>query len=268
MALFDRRRWVRIRNRLARAIGFTLTPAQERYAKVLGAQVGDGLRWLDIGCGRQILPPWAADEPTQTAWVARSRQFVGIDFEGEIRNHTILREAAIASGCAMPLPDASFDLITATMVMEHIADPAQLLREVTRVLAPGGAFLFHTPNYLYYLFFLASFAPSSMIAPIVGTLERRNPQDVFPAYYRLNTSYRIRRSLPAAGLRLESLQTVGSNGSFQAFGPFGLPEVLVLKLLSLRPFRPFQTTIIALARKPQAFRQPPNRDAIIVNRLS
>ena len=38
----------------------------------------------------------------------------------------------------LEIPDASFDVVLCTQVLEHSRDPAQALREITRVLRPGG----------------------------------------------------------------------------------------------------------------------------------
>ncbi|MEY4744999.1 MAG: hypothetical protein RL272_944, partial [Candidatus Parcubacteria bacterium] len=42
--------------------------------------------------------------------------------------------------------DASFDVVTMTDVIEHVADPAGLIREVARVLRPGGHLFIITPD--------------------------------------------------------------------------------------------------------------------------
>lgn len=44
----------------------------------------------------------------------------------------------VAAGEALPFTDASFQVITCWDVVEHVQDPAQLLRELARVLVPGG----------------------------------------------------------------------------------------------------------------------------------
>ena len=46
----------------------------------------------------------------------------------------------------LPLPDAGWDVVLATEVIEHLPEHPRFLQEVSRVLRPGGCFLFTTPN--------------------------------------------------------------------------------------------------------------------------
>ena len=46
---------------------------------------------------------------------------------------------------ALPVPDASFDAVLCTQVLEHVPDPAAVLAELHRVLAPGGSLWLTVP---------------------------------------------------------------------------------------------------------------------------
>jgi SAM-dependent methyltransferase len=48
---------------------------------------------------------------------------------------------------SLPLPDRSVDLVASFQTIEHVADLPQTLREIRRVLKPGGLFFAQAPNY-------------------------------------------------------------------------------------------------------------------------
>ncbi len=48
----------------------------------------------------------------------------------------------------LPYPDASFDLVTFTEVAEHLENYRAIVREVCRILKPGGVVVITTPNVL------------------------------------------------------------------------------------------------------------------------
>jgi 2-polyprenyl-3-methyl-5-hydroxy-6-metoxy-1,4-benzoquinol methylase len=96
-------------------------------------------RVLDIGCATGALLEKLASGGWDCAGVeispsaAYARQKRGLD----VRNVPL-------EECRFPA--ASFDLVLASHVIEHLNDPAALLTEVRRVLSPGGYFLVTTPN--------------------------------------------------------------------------------------------------------------------------
>ncbi|TSC80421.1 MAG: hypothetical protein G01um101425_75 [Candidatus Peregrinibacteria bacterium Gr01-1014_25] len=53
----------------------------------------------------------------------------------------------IASAEAIPTPDASFDGVLCTQVLEHVAHPQAVVREIFRVLKPGGVCLLTIPQW-------------------------------------------------------------------------------------------------------------------------
>lgn len=52
------------------------------------------------------------------------------------------------NAAALNYPDAAFDLVVCTEVLEHCQEPKTVLRECVRVLKPGGFLILSSPNYL------------------------------------------------------------------------------------------------------------------------
>ncbi len=241
--------WERGRLAIAKALRLDLTHAQARYAGVLESYVSPGINWLEIGCGRRILPEWAMPMGEQERMATRPSLLVGVDVDKAIREHPLLRDRVIAWGGHLPFAPNSFDLVTANMVVEHVPDPESFLADVYRVLRPGGRFLFHTTNYSYYLAFLASLTPDTLKKRIVFLLEGRNEEDVFPTRYRLNTRRQIQRLAEGSRLEVERLVVTGSSGSFARLGPVGWVECLVLKAVSTLDGGNLNSNIIAVLRR-------------------
>ena len=111
------------------------------------ARLARGKRVLDAGCGAG----YGAAELAHTAAAV-----VGMDVAAEAvefaRGNYRLPNLQFERGSCMALPhaDASFDLVVAFEVIEHLEKWREFLLEVRRVMAPGGQFIVSTPNKLYY----------------------------------------------------------------------------------------------------------------------
>jgi SAM-dependent methyltransferase len=76
---------------------------------------------------------------------------VGLDRSADALRFSRTKQLASvqrADVCALPFRDASFDLVLATDVLEHVRDEARALAEMHRVLRPGGALVATVPAFM------------------------------------------------------------------------------------------------------------------------
>jgi len=115
-----------------------------RLGKIERVQRIEG-RWLDCGC---------ADGDYTVGLIERgAREAVGTDVSLARVEGARMRwqnrpglSFATAAAEAMPFPDESFDGVLLNEVLEHVRDEAQTLRELYRLLAPGGYLFVFSPN--------------------------------------------------------------------------------------------------------------------------
>ncbi|MDB6040801.1 MAG: pimB 3, partial [Verrucomicrobiales bacterium] len=91
--------------------------------------------FLDIGCGRMPYKSLLLAAP------ARVKAYIGLD----VACSPHAAADIYFDGERIPLRDAAIDSAMATEVLEHCSEPGQILREVCRVLKPGGFFFFTVP---------------------------------------------------------------------------------------------------------------------------
>ena len=93
-------------------------------------------RVMDLGCG-------AGDSVDLIRAVDPGVRWVGVDIEASAEVAERTRgdaEFVTFDGEHLPFEDARFDLVYCKQVLEHVERPHELLREVARVLQPGGWF--------------------------------------------------------------------------------------------------------------------------------
>ena len=238
-------------NRAQTILAPGLQNAQFVYRDMLEASITPSVKWLDIGCGRRLFPTWMPrTHEAQDGIKETVHGIFGIDPDlASLRENQFVRFRTVADSGALPFASNSFNLLTANMVIEHVANPEALLTEAHRVLRPNGIILFHTPNLLSYATLLAHLVPENVKVGLIAYLEGRKAEDVFPTLYRMNTPRRIQILAKAAGFDVIDLKCVESSAQAVMLGPLVAFELLWIRLLRWSPLRSFRSNLIVRLRK-------------------
>jgi SAM-dependent methyltransferase len=145
------------------------------------AGVPEGFRVLDVGAGRGPYRP-----------LFNHCQYFTQDFGQELSTQGAYTKIDYASDItAIPVPDQSFDAILCTEVLEHIPNPFPALREMARILRPGGRIILTAP---------------------LGSLLHQEPYHFYGGY----TPHWYGKFLPEFGFEIETIEQ--NQGFFSFFG--------------------------------------------------
>lgn len=151
-----------------------------------------GGRALDVGCG---------DGRTVEALAMLGWDAEGVDFDAAAVRRAAARGLRVRAGSLEDAryPDASFDAVGMSHVIEHLPDPPATLREVRRVLRPGGQLVLATPN----------------AASLGHRRFGRNWRGLEPPrHLQVYTAAALRRAAEAAGLAVVSLESRALGAAF------------------------------------------------------
>jgi ubiquinone/menaquinone biosynthesis C-methylase UbiE len=228
-----------------------LRSSQWMYREMLFANVTDETDWLDLGCGHQLFPKWMTGwQKDQEILSSRSKSFVGIDYDlRSLLEHRALTKKVRGNIERLPFRDQSFDLITANVVLEHVKDPRSMLKEVSRILKPGGNFIFHTPNLLGYTTTIARLLPDTLKLKIVPYLQARPEADIFPTFYRFNSPATVRALAAEAGFSVSQLRVVETSAQMVMLGPIVVFELLLIRVLRFKRLENLRTNLVAVLKR-------------------
>ncbi|MFQ6100896.1 MAG: class I SAM-dependent methyltransferase [Anaerolineae bacterium] len=150
------------------------------FVEKAGASLTPEARVLDAGAGQGRFKP----EFSHT-------RYVGVDLAVGDAAWDYSGLDVISDLVRLPFDQGTFDAAVCAQVLEHVAEPLQVLREISRVLKPGGRLFLSAPQSWH---------------------QHQKPYD----YYRY-TSFGLHHLAEQAGLRIEFIQPMGGYFWFLSF---------------------------------------------------
>jgi SAM-dependent methyltransferase len=90
-------------------------------------------RVLDVGCGRK---------PYESLF--KTKEYVGLEVDTP-QNRATKKADHFYDGMGIPFEDNTFDAVICNQVLEHVFQPQAFLKELNRVLKPGGMLILSVP---------------------------------------------------------------------------------------------------------------------------
>ncbi|OQA45285.1 MAG: Demethylrebeccamycin-D-glucose O-methyltransferase [Chloroflexi bacterium ADurb.Bin325] len=184
---------------------------------------------LDVGCGDGHFASIAYDRlPLDVGIDVMAR-----DLPEAAARKGVYRQVMFASATELPFADGSFNTVVSNCVIEHIPDNAAVLREIARVLAPGGVFATTLPSEHYPDFLLGATALTRLGLAAAGRAYGR-------FFNRISNHFHVyppeewRRRLAAVGLTVEEHAYYFSPAAHRRFDLshyLGVPNLISKRLL-------------------------------------
>ena len=170
-------------------------PCRDAWVKRMSEMIPAGSRVLDVGAGscpyRRLFVHCEYRtqdfEKLQPEQLRGHQGYGSVDYVGDI--------------CAIPVADASFDVILCTEVLEHLPEPIRAVTEFGRIVRPGGKILITAP---------------------LGSGLHQEPYHFYGGY----TPYWYQRFLAEAGF--DDIQIVPNRGYFSFYGQESVRCALLL----------------------------------------
>lgn len=183
---------------------------------------------LDLGCGDGIFARMLFREPIDVGLDPNPRE---VEYA---RRNATYDELLCCFGDAIPKPDGAFRTVFSNSVLEHIPDLDAVLREVHRVLAPGGSFYVTVPSDKFdqysVLFKLLHGVGLKALAERYRRFFNR-----FWHHYHFHSPDGWRQRFEGHGFRVEECHAYGPRALCvmnDFLVPFCLPSMVLKKLLN------------------------------------
>lgn len=182
-----------VQRRLSDSFGYTIEELREQTV-------------LEVGCGNGMIH--SIEGPS-----------IGVDpILPNVRQHVGESPAALLTGVgeALPLRSDSVDIVILYNVLDHTKDPAAVLAEVRRVLAPGGDLLFH----------VNAFALPGFVRRRLSLIDRPHPHHFSPA--------EVRSMIEDAGFEIERYSSTAKSANLRQLNVKRIAAVALFRIRTVR----------------------------------
>jgi len=193
---------------------------------------------LEVGCGRGGFACWMAQQANPPECIQ------AVDYSAAaIRKGRALASALHVKGLQwtvgdiqdLPTRDETFDTVVSCETIEHVPSPGKAVKELARVLVPGGVLLLTTPNYL------GPMGAYRAYCRVMGRPFTEVGQPINKLTHLPRTLWWLRN----AGLRAREVQGVGH------YFPWpGAPARHMARMDSVRALKWFALHTLVVAEKP------------------
>ena len=176
------------------------------------AELRAGMRFLDVAAGSGALSIPAARLGAQVLATDQSPVMLEL-LRARARQEGIPIETQVMDGHALELDDNSFDMAGSQFGVMLFPDMPQGIREMVRVVKPGGRVLMHVygdPHQIEFFNFFVE-AIQSVRPDFNGP-----PMDPPPLPFQLQDPERLRQELASAGLQAITVETITKTTEFQS----------------------------------------------------
>ncbi|HEY0004467.1 MAG TPA: methyltransferase domain-containing protein [Pyrinomonadaceae bacterium] len=197
----------RVASLMQRFYGKQINGTQEFY-DLVAARLQPEDYLLDLGCG-----------PGRKGidFRAKCSYIVGCDYTEDVRHNPYICAGTRGDAYSLPFLDQTFNVVIMDFVVEHLEFPEKCASELFRILKPGGAVFFRTPNFYHYVALIAYLTPHSFHETYLQWLNKSRETDAFETFYRVNTRETVRRIFSQAGFTLEQVRMVEKEPTYLTF---------------------------------------------------
>lgn len=117
----------------------------DKAFELIAACLHDGVKILDLGAGRGHLARRVAQQLTKSGYDFQQHLVAADLFEDDFQAREVPFQQADFNE-RLPFADGSFDVVYTIEVVEHMQNAYAFLKEIHRLLKPGGKLILSTPN--------------------------------------------------------------------------------------------------------------------------